>query len=154
MVCSGFFVCFNTEIVLFLFWHAYIWFFLNQEVLTFPLGLGNVSLCLFLKDLFFSCIFCQGRKSSSEYSLPRRAVNRQTLQHSSEKRAADHQEMLSTSDMIQYTNCCVPIEFSDLQDSLPFPVGIRDIILTTVGQMNTYKLFDPLFLLLMDHFWF
>lgn len=112
----------------------------------------NVSLCLFLKDLFFSCIFSQGKKNSSEYSLPRRAENRKILQHFSETLAVDHQEMLSTSGMIQYDNCCVPVQFSDLQDLLPIPVGFRDIVLTTVGQMNTYKLVDPPFLLLMDHF--
>lgn len=50
------------------------------------------------------------------------------------------------------TTACVPIEFSDLQDLLPIPVGFRDIILTAVGQMNTYKLADPSFLLFMDHF--
>lgn len=74
------------------------------------------------------------------------------LQHSSETLAADHQEMLRTSGMIQYDNCCVPIEFSDLQDSLTIPVGFRDIALTIVGQIKTYKLVDPPFLLLMDHF--
>lgn len=107
LVVCGFFVCF-------LYWNWYFSLlaciiflvFLNQEVLTFPLGLGNVSLCLFLRDLHFSCIFCQGRKNSSEYSLPRRAENRKILQHSSETPAADHQEILRTSGMIQYELLC------------------------------------------------
>lgn len=151
LVVWVFFVCFYTEMDFFSLL-ATFGFFLDQEVQTFPLGLGSASLCLFLKDLSFCCIYCQGRKNSSEYSLPRRAENRQILQHSSETLVADHQEMLSTSGMIQYDDCCVLVEFSDLQESLPIPVGFRDMLLTIVGKMNTCKLVDPPFLLLLDHF--